>query len=310
MNIYKYSKITKEYLSIGIAEADPEETKLQGEFVPLVPADATLKEIPSYNQENQIPVFENDNWVVKADYRKNYYKVDENLNVLNIDTIGEQEGIIVDKATGEDIKENKDWYKIVDNEVIKKSDNEYAQEQLIKAQQTKYAEITEKYDYANKYLILKVDDEQELYANVAWYQTWSKVMSLAQQLAPQSETTTIPNPVRFYKLTPDGKLYNKSVSDLDVAKLLEYYNKVQFAQFNVLQPKRDILYLQLTQAKTIEDIEAIEVDFGITLNEQDMADVAAKVDLTYVEPTEEQPVEEVTEESTEENTQEDDIKIL
>lgn len=161
--------------------------------------------------------------------------------------------------------------------------DEYLQEQLIKAQQTKYAEITEKYDYANKYLILKVDDEQELYANVAWYQTWSKVMSLAQQLAPQSETTTIPSPVRFYKLTPDGKLYNKSVAGLNVAKLLEYFNKVQFAQFNVLQPKRDILYLQLTQAKTIEDIEAIEVDFGITLNEQDMVDVAAKVDLTYVE---------------------------
>ena len=173
----------------------------------------------------------------------------------------------------------------------------YEQEQLIKAQQTKYAEITEKYDYANKYLILKVDDEQELYANVAWYQTWSKVMSLAQQLAPQSTTTTLPSAVRFYKLTPDGKLYNKTISDLDVAKLLEYYNKVQFAQFNVLQPKRDILYLQLTQAKTIEDIEAIEVDFGITLNEQDMADVNSKVDLTYVE-------------STEENIQEDDIKIL
>ena len=186
---------------------------------------------------------------------------------------------------------------------------EYEQEQLIKAQQAKYAEITEKYDYANKYLILKVDDEQELYANVAWYQTWSKVMSLAQQLAPQSETTTIPSPVRFYKLTSDGKLYNKSVSNLDVAKLLEYYNKVQFAQFNVLQPKRDILYLQLTQAKTMEDIEAIEVDFGITLNEQDMADVTAKVDLTYVGPTEapeepEEPEPPVEDEVEDEDTTE------
>lgn len=129
MNIYKYSKITKEYLSIGIAEADPEETKLQGEFVPLVPANATLKEIPSYNQDNQIPVFENDNWVVKADYRKNYYKVDEDLNVSDIDTIGEQEGIIVDKETGDLVKENPEMYKIVDNSVVKKSDEEYQQEQ-------------------------------------------------------------------------------------------------------------------------------------------------------------------------------------
>ena len=209
------------------------------------------------------------------------------------DVIAGLEGVTVDDIQ---LVENEPFYNSKTGKFQLFNEEEYEQEQLIKAQQTKYAEITEKYDYANKYLILKVDDEQELYANVAWYQTWSKVMSLAQQLAPQSETTTIPSPVRFYKLTPDGKLYNKSVSDLDVTKLLEYFNKVQFAQFNVLQPKRDILYLQLAQAKTIEDIEAIEVDFGITLNEQDMADVTAKVDLTYVE----QPVEEVTEDETDE----------
>ena len=129
MYIYNFDENTKEYLSIGVAEADPEETKNKGEFVPLIPANATLKEIPSYNQENQIPVFENDNWVVKSDYRKNYYKVDENLNVLNIDTIGEQEGIIVDKETGDLIKENPEMYKIVDDSVVKKSDEEYQQEQ-------------------------------------------------------------------------------------------------------------------------------------------------------------------------------------
>lgn len=134
MQAYIYDKNTNEYLVTVELQADPLETKIQGKFIPLVPANATLKEIPSYNQENQIPVFENDNWVVKADYRKNYYKVDENLNVLNIDTIGEQEGIIVDKATGDNIKQNQDWYKIIDNEVVKKSDEEYNQEQLIKAQ--------------------------------------------------------------------------------------------------------------------------------------------------------------------------------
>ena len=129
MYIYNFDENTKEYLSTGLAEADPEETKNKGEFVPLVPANATLKEIPSYNQDNQIPVFENDNWVIKSDYRKNYYKVDENLNVLNIDTIGEQEGIIVDKETGDLIKENPEMYKIVDDSVVKKSDEEYNKEQ-------------------------------------------------------------------------------------------------------------------------------------------------------------------------------------
>lgn len=224
----------------------------------------------------------------------NYY-IEKDNKIVFIDT----DKTRLQRTVGKDVKIQETERPLVLSEdmtyYVFADTSEYLQVQLFKAQQTKYAEITKKYDYANKYLILKVDDEQELYANVAWYQTWSKVMSLAQQIAPQSETTTIPSPVRFYKLTPDGKLYNKSVSDLDVTKLLEYYNKVQFAQFNVLQPKRDILYLQLTQAKTIEDIEAIEVDFGITLNEQDMDDVNSKVDLTYVEPTEEQPIEKETE---------------
>lgn len=71
-----------------------------------------------------------ENWNIEADYRKNFYKVDNDLNVTDITTIGEQEGyILVDKATGEDIKANKDWYKIVDNEVVKKSNEEYEQEQ-------------------------------------------------------------------------------------------------------------------------------------------------------------------------------------
>ena len=71
-----------------------------------------------------------ENWDTEADYRKNFYKVDNDLNVTDITTIGEQEGyIVVDKATGEDIKTNQDWYKIVDNKVVKKSDEEYEQEQ-------------------------------------------------------------------------------------------------------------------------------------------------------------------------------------
>ena len=129
MNIYNYDEKTKEYLSTIIAEADPEETKLKGKFVPLVPANATLIEVPEY-KTNEIPVFENNNWVIKSDYRKNYYKVDVNLNVLEIKDIGEQEGFyIVDKTTGDLIKENPNKYKISDNKVVAKSDEEYQAEQ-------------------------------------------------------------------------------------------------------------------------------------------------------------------------------------
>lgn len=129
MNIYNYDEKTKEYLSTTIAEADPEETKLKGKFVPLVPANATLIEVPEYG-ENEIPVFENENWVIKPDYRINFYKVDDNLSVQEIKTIGDQEGCyIVDKTTGDLIKQNPDKFKIVDNQVIAKTDDEYQAEQ-------------------------------------------------------------------------------------------------------------------------------------------------------------------------------------
>ena len=133
MNLYNYDENTKEYLYTSVAEADPEETKIQGKFIPLIPANCTEIPIPTYNSDNQIPIFENDNWVIKPDYRKNYYKVNNKLNVEDIITIGEQEGYyIVDKATGEDIKQNSDWYKISSNNIVKKSSSEYEQEQAQK----------------------------------------------------------------------------------------------------------------------------------------------------------------------------------
>lgn len=157
--IYNYKADTKEFMGV-VEQADKDSAKSEqvGHFVPMVHANATLLEPPTV-EENQIQVYSKtietheepyevideegekhieyrtvteviENWNIEADYRKNFLKVDNNLNVTDITTIGEQEGyIIVDKEIGEDIKANKDWYKIVDNEVIKKSDEEYEQEQ-------------------------------------------------------------------------------------------------------------------------------------------------------------------------------------
>ena len=137
MNLYNYDKNTKEYLSTTIADADPAETKKQGKFIPLIPANATLIEPPTV-EINQVAVFENNKWVVKADYRKNYVKVDDNFQVQEITTIGEQEGFyLVDKATGELIKENPNNFKIQDGEIVQKTKSEIEQ-QKIKARQTQF----------------------------------------------------------------------------------------------------------------------------------------------------------------------------
>lgn len=44
MNLYNFDPNTKEYLSTTLASADPMESKIRGEFVPLVPACATVIE--------------------------------------------------------------------------------------------------------------------------------------------------------------------------------------------------------------------------------------------------------------------------
>lgn len=49
MLVYKYHAISKEFLYSEEAIADPLETEIEGEFVPLIPANATLKEPPQKN---------------------------------------------------------------------------------------------------------------------------------------------------------------------------------------------------------------------------------------------------------------------
>ena len=164
---HHYDKDTFEYLFKTDVDYDREASRRLGYNVPLLPACATLKRVPEYNENEipvysshteqqtateQIPVFDEETgeitsyeeqekfidvlveeWTIKPDFRKNFYKVDENLTVSEITTIGEQEGFyVVDKETGEDIKQFPNKYKIENSEVVKKSDEEYAAEQAQK----------------------------------------------------------------------------------------------------------------------------------------------------------------------------------
>lgn len=161
---YHYDKATHEFLYKQEAEIDKQATKRLGNPIPLLPAYATLKpvtefgenEVPVYSSHTeqktiteQVPVYDEETgeiisyeeqektidvlveeWIITPDYRKNFYKVDDSLNVEEITTIGEQTGFyIVDKATGDLIKQNPDKFKILDGEVVAKTDDEYKQEQ-------------------------------------------------------------------------------------------------------------------------------------------------------------------------------------
>ena len=71
MLVYKYHAITKEYLGNEEAIADPLETEIKGEFVPLIPANATLVEPPL--KEGFAAVYVGGAWELQEDNRGKEY---------------------------------------------------------------------------------------------------------------------------------------------------------------------------------------------------------------------------------------------
>lgn len=125
MNLYNYDKNTKEYLSTTIASADPMETKIKGEFIPLVPAYATLLEPPTTG-ENEVAIFNGEAWEIKKDFRVSHKICDENFNIKDITEIGEiEENYLVSADIAELIKENPDKFKIQNEEIAQKTEEEY-----------------------------------------------------------------------------------------------------------------------------------------------------------------------------------------
>lgn len=125
MNLYNYDKNTKEYLSTTLASADPMETKIRGEFVPLVPACATVIEPPKTG-ENEVAIFNGKVWEIKKDFRVSHKICDENFNIKDITEIGEiEENYLVSAEMAELIKENPNNFKIQNNEIVQKTEEEY-----------------------------------------------------------------------------------------------------------------------------------------------------------------------------------------
>lgn len=89
MNVYKFNPITKEYEGIQQAQLDPIQTKKQGKNIYLLPINSTF-EIPPEKQEGKAIIFENDNWLLKTDYRGR--KAYNNEGLLIISYIGDLKG--------------------------------------------------------------------------------------------------------------------------------------------------------------------------------------------------------------------------
>jgi hypothetical protein len=118
MQLYLYDATTKEYTEQIEAYIDPAETQIKGEPVFMYPANSTDIE-PPVVLENQVCVFENESWIVKADYR-GQYQCDSNLKVSKVETIGELEQgyLVITKEQANKIAEDKLYYIVLNGEIV------------------------------------------------------------------------------------------------------------------------------------------------------------------------------------------------
>lgn len=127
MKLYLYNEITKEYIETIEAYIDPEETKIAGKEVYMYPANSTDLEPPLVG-DNEIVLFENDNWVIKPDYR-GLYQCNEDFIITEIDKFGELEDgyIVITKEQADKIAEDNLYYVILDGELVENPNYEEEQ---------------------------------------------------------------------------------------------------------------------------------------------------------------------------------------
>jgi hypothetical protein len=118
MLAYRYDEETKEYLGTQEAQINP----LEGGY--LLPANCTFLEVPEY-EEKQIPVFENEIWIVKVDNRGSWQVKLDDVTFSKVDYIGEKAGYqVISDEVYEDYQQDNDKYKVVDGVFTDISDTE------------------------------------------------------------------------------------------------------------------------------------------------------------------------------------------
>lgn len=118
MKIYNYDFLTKEYIGESEASLDPQETKIQGKEVYLIPANAT-ENMPPKSKTNEVVIY-NNGWQIMADFRGEYI-VNEDLEPKIVEEIGNlPEGyIVITENQAQKILEDNLYYIIQDGQLVK-----------------------------------------------------------------------------------------------------------------------------------------------------------------------------------------------
>ena len=250
MNVYYYDKFTNEYLAFAECEANPEESKIQQKFVPLVPAFATL-EIPPICGEDEIPVFDGNHWVVKKDYRKNYLQVDEALHIFEITKIGNLDDgyYLVEKSMAQEILEHPQYFKLEENIVVKKSVEEIAVEDLARAKNKKLQENEEKRQ------VEFVDTEIGRLKTETPLGDLKTALPLYDKIV-QAKGGLSGNMIRLYK---DGNIVGNPELTLEEYNELSVKVALEYIKIDALSTK---ITQQILSAQSIEEVQQVKIDYS------------------------------------------------
>ena len=115
-----------------IEQSTQKYVKLKGEPVYMYPANSTEIK-PPVAKENEIIIFENDVWVIKADYR-GHYQCNVSLEISQVEKIGELEDgyILITEEQAEKILEDNLYYIVQDGELVENPNYEKEIEQAEK----------------------------------------------------------------------------------------------------------------------------------------------------------------------------------
>jgi hypothetical protein len=144
---------------------------------------------------------------------------------------------------------------------------EYQDEQFNKYVEEVYQKIVSKYDDTINYGVFQINEDY--YGNMAWYNTWSKAVSLYENSGQILSDSFV---VRLYKKV-DGVYYN-----YDTTQTLASFKAMLYAlnskQFLLYQPIRNNLFSQLKIHQANKDLEGIasvesmiDSSFGDVINE-------------------------------------------
>ena len=274
-NAYIFDNDTKEYKGTVPCDYDPEESKIQGKFVPLLGNCETLKPVPEL-EENQTAIFENENWVIKADYRGKKQAEKNTKFVSDITYIGDiKDGYqMLTDSEAESIQQTPDkWYLNENNKLIELTDEEYSTISLAcakenkQAQNSQLAELAEDKTAVINVKAINLDTKQpQLLTIEATEKNTNKIKRFVDVLAAL-ESGQLPA-----ELIPEGMLIDdkylpwNTKDDVNIligkqgamvlfASMMAYNGVMWTSKY--LQYKQ-----QIEAATTIDELDLIEIDYS------------------------------------------------